>query len=39
MAKIPATMMDLEARDVADMHTFYSRTGGGVEGNWGAKGA
>src|SRR5436309_2850685 len=34
MAKIPAAMMELEARGVEVMHRFYSRETKGGEGNW-----
>jgi hypothetical protein len=34
MAKIPAAMMELEAREVEVMHRLYSRAIKGREGNW-----
>jgi hypothetical protein len=37
MAKIPAAMMELEARGVAVMHRFYSRETKDGEGNWGER--
>ena len=37
MAKIPATVMDVEARGVADMHKFYSRAKSSREGNYRAE--
>src|SRR5438034_6734701 len=35
MARIPAAMMEPEARGVEVMHRFYSRATKGGEGNWG----
>ena len=37
MAEIPATMTDLEARGVTDMHKSYNRVRSGGEGTWPAK--
>src|SRR5438445_7457010 len=37
MAKIPAARMELEARGVEVMHTFYSRETKDGEGNWGER--
>jgi hypothetical protein len=37
MAEIPATMTDVEARGVADMHKTYNRVRSSGEGTWPAK--